>query len=545
MLRTFVQWSDAYDDPPPTFLQLIRLIRTLSGYDLVEVLARINIVYYHNQTDGKVTPIPVEFFPPGVAERIIKIHRGNPTVFVPRSSLLYLQMLVLRFGNYKERALPRDNKLTIGKILLGAANFSEGPDTGKIALRGTALKGYLYSNFLLNRTKDLAAVIGRYWHFLTHYSAALRPHFDVGDKISKAIGHPSDRETALIFGLISHYLAKTPREYEKNPHAFLTPYSYFDATTTPAIAGAGRALLDTLSRTQPTFATYLREQKHPKSAYDCRAIFDTPYFRVNDVVLPLDISFLGDQASLGLYFRAYTELRKTNAHQPLAEAWGRVFEYHISQLLEYEMPGMLGKRLFCESLHGFENCDFIVRDGQTLVFMEATIAGVPALRSLSGNWKRIKESMDTILFTREQGALGKAFQMATAVERFKKGELKLPGVDPNYIKRIIPVLITEHGIPQIPTIVDELRGEIRQKTGMAEASSFEFWDIDELELASSQFKNSISDLIEKKHLGDYRNFPMKNFISTSVPTARRSIYMTKLWNAAATEIEHTLFSKPT
>lgn len=544
MLRTFVQWSDAYDDKPPSFLHLIRLIRSISTYDLVEVLARINLVYYHNQTEGKVTPIPAEFFPSGVAERIVKKHQGNPTVFVPRSSLLYLQMLVLRFGNNKERSLPTEHLHTLGKILLGAANFSEGPETGKIALSGEAIKGYLYSNFLLNRTKDLAAVIGRYWHFITHYSVALRPHFDVGGKISKAIGHPSDLEAALVFGLISYYLSKSPREYEKDPRAFLTPFSYFDSTTTPEISSNGRDLLNTLSRTQAQFASYLQNQNHPKSAYDCRSIFDTPYFRINEVVLPLDISFLAEQASIGLYFRAYTAMRKTGTHAQLAEAWGRVFEHHIKQLLEHEMPGMLGKRLFCESLHGFENCDFIIRDGQTLVFLEATIASVPPLRSLSGDWAQIKESIDTILFEREQGAPGKAFQMASAVERFKKGELKLPGVDPQLIKRIIPVLVTEHGIPQIPTIVDALREEIHQKTKMTEASSFEFWDIDELELASSLFKDSISEVIDRKHAGQYLNFPMKNFISAAVPSLRRSTYLTKLWETAANDIEKALFSKP-
>jgi hypothetical protein len=130
--------------------------------------------------------------------------------------------------------------------------------------------------------------------------------------------------------------------------------------------------------------------------------------------------------------------------------------------------------------------------------------------------------------------------MASAIERFRKGELVIPGIDPKTIKRIYPVLVLERGIPQIPLIVDALREEVRDKTKMLEANYFEFWDIDELELAAPLFKDRISDLIEEKHQSGFGAFPLNNFISRK-PTRYRSDYVQELWRVSGDEVQELLF----
>jgi hypothetical protein len=385
-MRTYVQWDDAFEEPTPTLFQLIRLIRGFNSTDLLEVFSKQGLLYQYRVGKGEPIQVPRGLFTQEVAERIIRKHNGRPSQFFSRATILFAQLLILRFGNPKSHRQTKEDIPTFSKILLACSSLAEGPlAAGVTAENIDASMGYLFGNFLLNKGHDLASKMGRHWAFLTKYSRAL-PQHNVADQIADALGERPELQAALVFGLLGRYIYddETLAKLTTEPANFLTALTYFDGMP-KEIAASGRTLIGTISGDQARHRECLRRGKHPRSAYDCRTIFDMPLLRVGEVLFPLDTSLLAEQYSSGQYARAYTALAPSRKHTRLADSWGKLFEHHIAELLKSSLPGALGKRLFIESEHGFYNVDFIIRDGESLVFLEATISGVPALRALSGD----------------------------------------------------------------------------------------------------------------------------------------------------------------
>jgi hypothetical protein len=110
------------------------------------------------------------------------------------------------------------------------------------------------------------------------------------------------------------------------------------------------------------------------------------------------------------------------------------------------------------------------------------------------------------------------------------------------ITRIFPILVLEHGIPQIPLVTTPLRKQIADQTGLIdEAERFEFWDLEELEIAAPYLTSGLAALIHEKHSAGLADYPFKNFMSEKNKHSELSGYVVQLYDSTGSEIQRLLF----
>jgi hypothetical protein len=557
IMQSTCGWETAFEEPPPSVGQLIRLIRSFHGLELMESLCHLSFLYHHRRNQGRLLDAPKGCYDEKSFAKLQRAFTRGDTAWVSRATILYLQQLVLRFGNFKAGKPVKGDLHGVGRIILAASEHSEGKETRELARRHKdlatdesrmAFGGYFFSNFYLNRLDELVQKLGRYWACFHRYPIEIGLPASFAADIASVAGVNAEDYLATTFMLLSHYI-KDDKDFDgfmANPENFILRPAYFEKLPPATREKVGR-VLETLASPRDDFRKLLRKRKSPKSGYQSSVLFDKPLLSVDGSVIPFDIGFLADQASNGLESRVRVGLRKTDkaAHGSFSKSWGQIIERHARGLIEYHLGDAHGKRLFYETDQKPDTSprtDFVIRDGSDLAFIEVSKSGVPPMASLSLSWPEINSSIEKVLFQTADGNKGKALQISQAIENFRSGKLQIGGIDPKEIKRIFPVLVLEHGIPQLPPVTGYLRDQISKRTSLgAHAEPVEFWDLQELELVAPLMKAGITDIIARKQAGSFAHFPLKNFIAADMQQTERSGYMFQLFEQARDDIERHLF----
>lgn len=491
--------------------------------------------------------------------KLKQITSEGATAYASQGTILFLQQLVLRFGNFTATKLVQEDLYGLGRLVLAGAEYSEGKSTsdmirqhGDLATEESRLAfgGYFFTNYYFNRRNIPLHELGRYWAFFHRYpkELALPPSFEAD--ISSVLGVKAEDYLATAFLLFARYT--NPKQmvdgFFANPVDFVLRPEYFDKLSS-AFRPKADAVLKMLSMSVNDFRQILRQRKAPQSGYQCNSVFDYPMLSANGCYIPLDIGFLTAQAAYGLEAKVSVSLRRNNrkAYDMFSQSWGKIVEQHVRNLAMFHFGNDNRERIFFEEDQRSQTSshpDFVIRDGSDLAFYEISKSGVPPMKALSLSWKTINESIEKVLFATEDGKKGKAFQLAQSIENFKNGKLQIGNIDPKHIKRIFPVLVLEHGIPQFPPISAILRNQIAKRTSLGDAAKlFEFWDIQEFELAAPLLNQGITKLLAEKHSGEFATYPFKNFIAATRPNSPRSEYMVQLFEKGCDEMKELLFNQ--
>jgi hypothetical protein len=208
------------------------------------------------------------------------------------------------------------------------------------------------------------------------------------------------------------------------------------------------------------------------------------------------------------------EARRRAAQHFFAFA-GRFFEWYSGRLLK-RIAQRSGTYYHAEVVdeHGDLSTDHFILEGEGLVFFEARYGRVarPVIESLSPNG--IEEAFANILYA-------KVVQVDRNIRRFASGELAIPRVQREAIRRLYPVIALPHPFPRSPTIQCKIDHDLKAndwlppKVGDLEVAPLEVVEAESLEgLDGLETSLSFTALIDEKvSISATRFTYFKNFLT--------------------------------
>lgn len=539
MIQPYPQWRNLFpSESAPSLDELISVVKQFNCDDTLQSLAKLNLIYSRVYRGGDQIPVDVyrNLFAPNAFELLRQAIFQKNAVFPYRPAVIFLQKLVLTHGLKVGGQTANGDPILFGRMLVAASEYAEGAKLSAVQYddsdeaakqkRREILAGTFYRQFIFNNSDFIMNLMGRYWGMLVLYPNDVQPlypdeFFDLKKFFKEETGLDLEIYLMFAFALFGHY---APRELTQshdvlqNPALFPIGDAYFQIIREEHHESA-RRFLSLFSRTREEFrAGIAAEIPSPDAGgYDARFIFESPLYKAGPMYFPLDLDIVMQQATSGLYWKAHSVLR-TPSRKPEYDKfktwWGRLFEWHIKKILESYLPEKgPAQRLFVEGTDGFEGADFVIRDGESLVIIEATTSPVPVMKITSGDGKAILKSLNLILIKTEHGDAGKAAQLANFIEGFKAGRIRIGNIDPKTIKYFFPVVLTEQGIPQFQPFIGDIRSEVFNKTSLGMASGWiEFWDPGEIEQLGDVIKRGLAMYIASKYLNGMGNASMANYI---------------------------------
>jgi hypothetical protein len=99
--------------------------------------------------------------------------------------------------------------------------------------------------------------------------------------------------------------------------------------------------------------------------------------------------------------------------------------------------------------------DIILSDAQHPVFIEVVSGPLRAATSTRGDLTTLDADLDRL-------AVEKARQLDQSIAAFIDGDLQVRGVDPSVVRKVWPVIVASHALPQAPTLLDEIQQRVRR-----------------------------------------------------------------------------------
>ncbi len=564
MIKTYLTWQEVYpSSPPPTLDELLGMVRQFNCSDILQSLAKLNIVFSRVYRGGAKLPVELfkSLFEADAFQRIVDAKTSRDAVIPYRPAIIFLEKLALLHALAEGGETVATKPLDFGKLIIGATEHAEGPHFADARLESAAdaekkeiLAGTFFRNLIFNGMEDFSNQVARYWAMLTLYPPGIKEQlpdefFDLDTFFLTETGMEPELYLMFAFSIFGHYIRPGPADVLTDAANFPIGATYLK-NIRPELHEKAARFMGIFTRDRPTFRDALAMERPIANAggYDARFIFESPLYKAETGVhFPLDLDLLGDQATKGLYWKAFDLLRISRRDQYLRFKtwWGRLFEWHIRSVLESYLPGKskLDKRLYVEGEDGFNGADFVIHDGDGIVVIEATTSGVPLTKIVDGAGKDIFSSLEKFLFETEHGDKGKVVQLADFIEGFKTGRNRVGDIDPAAIRTICPVIISEQGFPQIHPFVGFIRDDASKRTSLGKlAERLEFWDCEELELMGAVIKSGASAAILDKHSSGWGSFPMKNYLNWK-NAASDSGLMRDLFHSFADKVRDSFFKK--
>jgi hypothetical protein len=538
---TYLTLGMLWPDLPQQATDLPVLLRRFDPLALVNSLARIN-VYFHDDvfTSGSALELGTlkHFLPPVLYRKVrLWIEAQYVQRVVHRLTLPALLQAALSHSDDAEGSVPIEgNAQQLGELFLVVNHVIEDDYQVELSLassraeRQRVLCASLYRQGFFSKADDFPSALGRNWHMTMHGLSAVaeagrHAPFDFRSCFQAAFGLTVQEVFMYGFGVLAHY-AQNRLDLFADPTRFVLNRDTFKNVIPPEHLSTSRKIFDYLGLPWDEHVRMAKRHAARSSPNNMYQLFE--FYNHPIVILPeggliaLDVQFIRNRITEGVFWSLFDYLR---AHDKdvgvLKEVFGHVTEWYVRELfIDAELPNIRSDIWFdldgqLES-RGCPKPDVVIREGDTLFFLEVTTSALTPSAAASGNWKWIERQLRRIWFgSGEKGDSAKLSQLAAAIQAHRDGHLTIPGVEASRRTRYVPVLVNLRHLPHWPILMDWYR-DIMKMGQMEEwfIRDVKFLDLSELEqLALLRGHGELwTDLFEKKRRFDHRDNSMHNFL---------------------------------
>lgn len=490
--------------------------------DIIQVLAKIGYAaspFYYKATmeDRKIMS---GFFEIGKFDPFS--NQDEPRKILIRQQILAnlrAAFLYSKDDENKEKVL--GNEKDFGKLTFRITDFLEEEDgTDLLKIPRDQAKKRLYltmaRGMVFNEPETFALTLTRYWYIFNKIAYAEKhKSFKLKGRFRKATGTDFDYMGAVGFASWGFYSQPEMQKRLSQPNEFIFNRQYFKNTNENTRRKLLRAL-KVLSGDFDYFKTEFAKQKGGIGQhYAFMPFFRKPILRqAQDAFYLLDLKYLEDRISIGAFWYIYDQAIADGNAKFIKGKWGNIFEDYVNFLVKNTFPGQ-PKRVFSEmDEDNTGNVDLIIYYPDTLFLIEITTKQVPYQQWIECNEAKIAETLKRILI-KDNRNNGKAAKLYEAIEKLKKGDLKLDGVDLTKIKNFIPIILFEKA-PPMQNRLWQLYDDLLQANGIKNRKfldDLDFWDIEEFEfvLADIVKGKSLPEILKEKEDAGFFKASMRNF----------------------------------
>jgi hypothetical protein len=278
-------------------------------------------------------------------------------------------------------------------------------------------------------------------------------------------------------------------------------------------------------------------------AWERRPFLRRPFLRVVDgrwlLVAPRMIeSWLGE----GFMHRAHEAAERRGESLRLRTFLGAVFERYCLELASSVYPGDRppgGGRVHGEQPYqrgGTQlTSDIAIDLGPDLVLIEVVARRLTQEMQVFGDRELLERNLGPMLFAKMR-------QLGRVATDVLEGTATIPDVEPEYVERVWPVLVTAGELMQTEMLWDQIDARMPDGLLAARVQPLTVLDIGDFELLLGLVAAgyAVPDLLRAKHAGPYRRLELSRFavddLRLPVPLTARPPVMNERWDALAAEM---------
>jgi hypothetical protein len=524
--------------PVSTPERLREMAEALSFERCMVALAQLSahVAYIQSDTKAQLKLAPGVFVDPNLItaiERLAKAESDELEIFPEQHTTIFQRLLTLYGHKAPLGEVAEDEDWLFGATYIGVSSLTIPPDIlSRVSTRAGWLT-YLIQNGTYNRTDEILSTMVRPQMLLREISAEedllSNPDYcDLNTWHKETFGFDLDEQFALGFGIIAG--SKMLEEsLEVGDRSVLDRGFLHDLIE--RLDGNVEQGEELLSAPREWY----REQFVPTEDGTSRAAWDRipfekrPLLRLQSgqllLISPRALEcWLGD----GFYHRSLAAAHERNQAPRFQRFYGALVEGYARRLLEHvdstTSPLELG-RVFGEQRYGLgggsKSPDIAVDCGTDLVLFEVTSGRFTLQTLLEGSPEQALKDLGRLLFD-------KAKQLDQRITDFLAGRWQLPGVNPEHVRKIWPVVVTVEVLQGKP-LWDELRDRLDGVFSQPKTQRLTVFDLTDIERLAAlvEHGHGLAELISQKAQSPYAELDFRRFVMET-PSLKRGIRLSLL-----------------
>jgi hypothetical protein len=540
--------------------------------DLLQCVAKLNTVLHNHftQPDPNLEHVALRDF---LSDQLFKkavlwFKFGNRTTAFFRTQMLSAIRMTMIHGSTNDPIYNSSDHLdVIGELLLKISSLvdretiptyisSQRSDAShKLALAAA----YRFSFY--NHSENLGTSIGRFWAMMTGGMAAARArypkqYFNLPLEFQRAFGFTVLQMLSQALAIHSHY-NRPYRELLEGEVTFLLGEQYFQKVISEDVCRSAHLIFQYLSLPLDAHIRQMRDTvKHDKeNPLLLFSIYEHPLVEIDeDAYFPIDLEFLGQRMTDGLYWAMFNHLKsegKTSDLENLRSSFGHVVEWYVAEILRSTFTSGTDLWLDWDNDLPVQDDlpvpDAIVHDGKYLFFIEVTASALPPGDAVSCDPNRIEDGLSRLWFGGgKDRKSAKILQLQRFIEAFDKEKLQLPGISREDITHKIPILMTLRPLPLLEPLTKWYHDLIRSK-GVPESftNTLELMSLEEMEILAGLKTDGMdwATIFREKHNSVYRFTSVKNYTIFTNRSPVRHPWVDQSLRDAFDSISRLLFNK--
>lgn len=540
----YVAYSEIFGHEP-TQTDLLKQIRKYKLIDLIELLAKINMVL---ENDGAFEPklqeqLTRELFPETTIRKIFELLQQDGRIVFGEQQLLSLMKRIFIDGYVQAKnTLEYPNAVRdftpcylmisdlISQVYLKRINLAS-TDEEKEKQQRIILVQLLS----FHATEVSSNLIGRYYQlfFQIPRMPQLRqsPNFiDLNEIFKKATSFDLEQYFSLGFAILTHFASCSLLKGELKPKdIYIEKTPYFSKTSVKE--SEAKRILDELSLNVRGFRKAFKDEEKtaPGSYYSFVPIRQKPLLRVSDeMVIPLSVRFLKEKITKGIYWTIHDYLPKEDRTRFTNFFGKEIFQYYVESIFRRIYPERdgLAKRAFFDFKYGKperSSSDVIIispietyhkSQQYDAVFIEVVSSRLKMKDTLTiGDYDAFVGDLEKIV-------IGKAGQLDGRIKDFKAGKFSLDNISATEIRTYYPVIVTIESLPQVPGIWNEIEEKLKANDYLqaADIQRLQVLDIEDIEILESLLTQGVSltEILREKNKDiEGRDLIFKHYLSKS------------------------------
>lgn len=385
----------------------------------------------------------------------------------------------------------------------------------------------IYRQAFYSHAEDYPGALGRISCLIKHGMPAVIERgygkkFDFAKEFEQIFHFTVDDMLTYGFAVMAHYSSDNTQLFE-DPRNFVINRTSLKTIVPEELRTVSERIFDYLALPWQEHVARARQALDGVSAlnmYQLYSLYDHPLVEMPDgAIYALDAQFLQARVTEGAYWALFNALLPDGRHAHLRDLFGHATEWYAATLLRESCNRDGTKDLWLDwdgEISGkTRKPDAVLREGDTLYFIEITTSAVSPTDASSGNPDVLADAITKMWFGKKSGDSGKLKQLAQAMKGFRAGTLKLDGIDPTEITRIRPVLVTLRNFPQWPVLMDWYR-DLMKAGGMTDqfVDDVLLIDIAELEQLVAQLVagEHWTTIFAQKRLSNHPDMSVHNFL---------------------------------
>lgn len=499
---------------------LIEKLKKYNATELIQVLAKLNLTFgdVHHKFKSIEKKMAKDLYKGKVLDEINSLLNRQRVLFLRPQLLTLIKLVILHHDDSRSQNV-WENLEELGQIFIMINDLLES-DAKNIRDKEEETKKIFASairSFYFFKSQQFRYLIARYnLLFFSYPSKISDKSFSIIDKYKEFTGIDIKLFMYISISIYSFFqkAIRHVADYQKWPQRYLLNENYFK-TISKEIKKEIKNILKLLSEDLSSFKKTMVETKYDidNTFFSFITFRKKPLLRLDDLYLLLDIGYLQDKLTSGIYWEVFNKLEDDEEKNKFASIWGQIFEIYVFDNLKRCFGD--SKRLFFENDKRKQQIDAIIYYPDSLIFIEVTSKKIRPTTVVSGDYEKYISEISDLFFGGEKSEKGKLTQLFSEINRFKNGEIDLNGLDSSLIKNYYPVIIFEESPVTLPFFKyeDIFAEKIENEEMLDYMKRLQLIDIEELEIVEPLINSgkSFKDLLDEKIANDPK-ITFKNFL---------------------------------